>query len=382
MSSTLNSYTEALDDLTFSDEAKARMKAQIAAARSGGAASGTAPAGSPAPAPDSATLTFVPAAPASRARARKHPVARKVAAVAAGIVIALGAGGYGVAAAAGILPAPSEILSDVFGDGPAQTQIIDKVGHPLDASATSDGATVAARAVIGDANGFTVVFDVTFDDGWPFDLEDVKNTVNDNLSLTWNEGGPDLTIDGAMGMTGGSYFYDADPSDDTIQYVVSYNQVKLFLGGSIAGRTARVHLTELDRFVDGAVETVLTGNWDLKFELSYEDTTVSVPAGQTTTLDGHDVSVTAISVSDTGVTVDYDVTGYDVEGADSYKLFELPVTVTFADGSQESFTSGGGSSSEHDGVDSVSWSHTFGRVHDAGDVVSITIGDVTVPVNG
>ncbi len=376
MSSTLNSYTEALNSLAFSDEAKARMKARLAATRDDGAAGDDAHASAP------AALTFVPAVPASGARARKHPVALKVAAVAAGIVLALGAGGYGVAAAAGILPAPSEVLSDVFGDGPAQTRVIDKIGYPLDASATSSGATVAARAVIGDANGFTVVFDVTFDDGWPFDLEDVKIAANDNLMLAWNEGGPDLTVDGAMGMTGGSYFYDADPGDNTIQYVVNYDQVKLFLGGSIAGRTARVSLTELDRFTDdGRIETILTGNWSLKFELNYEDTTMSIPAGQTTTLAGHDVSINVISVSDTGVTVDYDVTGYDVEGADSYKLFELPVTVTFADGSQESFTSGGGTSTKHDNVDSVSWSHTFDRVHDAGDLVSIAIGDVTVPVN-
>ncbi len=376
MSSTLNSYTEALNSLAFSDEAKARMKEKLAEARSEGATSGPAQASAP------AALTFVPAVPASETRARKHPVALKVAAVAAGIVLALGAGGYGVAAAAGILPAPSEVLSDVFGDGPAQTRVIDKIGYPLDASATSSGVTVAARAVIGDANGFTVVFDVTFDDGWPFDLDDVKIAANGSLMLAWNEGGPDLTVDGAMGMTGGSYFYDADPGDNTIQYVVNYDQVKLFLGGSIAGRTARVSLTELDRFTDdGRIETILTGNWNLKFELNYEDTTVSIPAGQTTTLAGHDVSINAISVSDTGVTVDYDVTGYDVEGADSYKLFELPVTVTFADGSQESFTSGGGTSSKHDNMDSVTWSHTFDRVHDAGDLVSIAIGDVTVPVN-
>ncbi|MDO4849309.1 MAG: DUF4179 domain-containing protein [Coriobacteriia bacterium] len=376
MSSTLTSYTEALNSLAFSDEAKARMKARLAAARDEGAAGDDAPASAP------AALAFVPAAPASKARARKRPVALKVAATAAGIVLALGAGGYGVAAAAGILPAPSEVLSDVFGDGPAQTRIIDKVGHPLNASATSNGMTVTARAVIGDANGFAVVFDVSFDDGWPFDPQDVKFGVNDKLMLAWNEGGPDLTVDGATAMTGGSYFYDADPSDNTIQYVVNYDQVKLILGGSIAGRTARVSLTELDRFTeDGRIETVVTGNWDLKFELNYEDTTVSVPAGQTTTLAGHEVTVSAIGVSDTGVTLDYDVIGYDVEGADSYKLFELPVTVTFADGSEESFTSGGGSTSKHDDVDSVSWSHTFDHIHDAGDVVSITIGDVTVPVN-
>ncbi len=376
MSSTLSSYAEALDSLTFSDEAKARMKARLATARNEDAASSPAPASSP------ATLAFVPATPASGVCTRKRPIALKVAAAAAGIVLALGAGGYGVAAAAGILPAPSEVFSDVFGDGPAQTRIIDKIGYPLDASAMSNGMTVTARAVIGDANGFAVVFDVTFEDDWPFDLEDIRSAANDRLMLAWNEGGPGLTVDGAMAMTGGSYFYDADPSDNTIQYVVNYDQVKLFLGGSIAGRTARVSLTELDRFTDdGRIETVVTGNWDLKFELNYEDTTVSVPAGQMTTLAGHDVTVNAISVSDTGVTVDYDVTGYDVDGTDTSKLFELPVTVTFADGSRESFESGGGTSDKHDDVESVSWSQTFDHIHNAEDATSITIGDVTIPVN-
>ncbi len=376
MSSTLSSYTDALDHLAFSDEAKARMKARLAEARNQDQENETAAV---AAAPDLAS-DLAPA-PATRKPARARRVALKAAAAAAGIALAIGAGGYGVAAAAGILPAPSEVLSDVFGNGPAQTRIIDKIGYPLDASATSNGVTVSARAVIGDANGFAVVFDVSFDDGLPFDPEDVKTNVNDKLMLAWNEGGPDLTVDGAMAMTGGSYFYDADPSDSTIQYVAHYDQVKLFLGGSIAGRTARVSLTELDCLADGAVQPVATGQWDLKFELNYEDTTVSVPAGQSTTLAGHDVTVNAINVSDTGVTIDYDVEGYDVEGADTGKLFELPVSVTFADGSQESFESGGGTSSKRDGIDSVSWSQTFSRIHDAGDVVSITIGDVTVPVN-
>ena len=380
MSSTLSSYTDALDRLAFSDEAKTRMKARLAEARNQNQESKSATVAATA-APAAATvLTPVPAL-AARKTARARGVALKAAAVAAGIALAIGAGGYGVAAAAGILPAPSEVLSDVFGDGPAQTRIIDKIGYPLDASATSNGVTVSARAVVGDANGFAVVFDVSFDDGLPFDLEDVKTSVDDKLMLAWNEGRPDLTVDGAVAMTGGSYFYDADPSDSTIQYVAHYDQVKLFLGGSIAGRTARVSLTELDCLTDGAIEPVATGAWDLKFELNYEDTTVSVPAGQATSLAGHDVTVNAISVSDTGVTIDYDVEGYDVEGADTGKLFELPVRVTFADGSQESFESGGGTSSKHDGIESVSWSHTFSRIHDAGDIASITVGDVTVPVN-
>lgn len=378
MSSTLHSYTESLNDLAFSDEAKARMAARLAQAA---AAEKTAVSNH-----DADTV-------ATPLRRTKRFPWLKAAAVVAAVVAALGAGGYGVAAAAGILPTPSEVFSDIFGDAPAQTQIIDKIGRPLEASSTSDGVTVTAKAVIGDANGCTTVFDIEWDDGHAPDLSRARIEGSDKLYLTWSKARNSLSIDGASSAVGASYFYDADPSDNSIQYVKQLDQVKLFFGDSIVGRTARLDFNELSLITPDGLEPIAKGNWGLKFRLNYEDASIALAAGQKTNLSGHDVTIRAISVSPVGISVAYDV-AYQAEYTDSSnseqsehdqnetdKLFGLPIQVVFADGTVEDAADGGGTSTEHDGITTVTKSRTFDRVHDTASIVSVTVGDITVPMN-
>ncbi len=365
MTSTLNSYTNALDNLTFSDEAKAHMKARLVEGQQG---------------------TSLRVLPGGKARKHSRHVGRRVAAVAAGLVLALGCGGYGVAAAAGILPDPSEVLSDIFGDAPAQTEVIDRIGRPLDASATSNGVTVAAKAVIGDAKSCTVVFDITWEGGVPDAVKQSKIEGSDKLYLVWAGDKNDFSIDGAMSGAGGSYFYDADPSDNTIQYVTRLDQVQLLFGASIAGSTARADFHELSRITDDGTEAVATGDWNLKFKLNYEDASVSLPAGQTLDYDGNTVKLESVSVSPVGVSVRYTIdlqaalTGEadgrlsDESQAAQDKLFGLPVTVTFTDGSVEQSDSGGGSATTNDdGTTTVEKGFAFSAVHDIDALQSVEI---------
>ena len=378
MSSTLHSYTESLNDLAFSDEAKARMAARLAQAA---VAKKTAVSSHDA---DTAVMPLH--------RTKRFPWL-KAAAVVAAVVAALGAGGYSVAAAAGILPTPSEVFSDIFGDAPAQTQVIDKIGRPLEASSTSNGMTVTAKAVIGDANGCTIVFDIEWDDDYAPDLSRARIEGSDKLYLTWSKARNSLSIDGAASAVGASYFYDADPSDNSIQYVEQFDQVKLFFGNSIVGRTARLDFNELSLITPDGLEPIAAGNWDLKFRLNYEDASIALVAGQKTSLSSHDVTIQAINVSPVGVSVTYDI-AYQAKYTDSSngeqsehdqnetdKVFGLPIQVVFADGTVEDAADGGGTSTEHDGITTVTKSRTFDRVHDTASIVSVTVGNVTVPMN-
>ena len=371
MSSPLDSYTSSLDELRFSDEAKARMADGLRAvacerdARSGRAAE-------------------VLSMPSPR-RAHRRGRWLRVAAV---LAIALVRGGGGtVAVAAGVLPNPADVLSDVFGGAPAQTELLDDVGHPIGASATSNGVTVTAEAVIGDRANYTVVYAIELDD--PSVLEGLTPNENGLLPLIADAS---TYVDGAMSGGGGAYFYDADPTDNVIQYVETMS-VNTWDGSGIIGRTARFSMRGIRAFTEeGDKGTVASGEWDLKFEMNYVDTTVDLPAGQTTTWQGVGVTVDAVTVSAIGVTVDYTIGRQMGDLGPSGQLSDeaqakqgaglgLPGTGTFADGTTFDATSANSTAEKRDdGTSAVAKSATYDRIVDADDIVSVTVGDVVIPV--
>ncbi len=370
MTSPLDSYTASMDGLRFSDEAKARMVEALREAEKN--ARPKAPA----------EILTMPAR-----RPRRH--ALRWARVAAGLTLALVlGGGTTVAVAAGVLPNPADVLSDVFGGAPAQTELLNDVGRPIAASATSNGVTVTAEAVVGDRSNFTVVYDVEFDD--PSVLEGIEPGEDGTLPLV-----ADATryVDGASGGGGGSWFYDADPGDGTIQYAETMG-FTTWNGAGIIGRTMRFSMSEIRAYdVEGGYTTLVTGDWSLKFEMNYVDTTVDLPAGQKTTWQGAGVTIDAVAVSSVGVTVDYTIDRQignlgpsgrlgDEAQAKQDAVLGLPVTVAFADGTTFDATNANAHAEEQgDGTSAVTKTATYDRIVAAGDIVSVTVGDVEIPVS-
>ena len=109
-----------------------------------------------------------------------------------------------------------EVFASVLGGAPAQTEILDRMGVPVGASDTHNGVTITADAIIGDAYSYAVVYSIAREDGQPL-AEDLEPLGNGVLPLTFDR------ADTSVGVTGGShgsaYFYDADPSEPSIQYV-------------------------------------------------------------------------------------------------------------------------------------------------------------------
>lgn len=377
MTSPLDSYTASMDGLHFSDEAKARMAEGLRAAA---AAKG-------------AEKNVQPKAPAEvltmSERCPRRRRTRRWARVAAGLALALVLGGGGtVAVAAGVLPNPADVLSDVFGGAPAQTELLNEVGRPIGASATSNGVTVTAEAVVGDRSNFTVVYDVEFDD--PFVLEGIEPGENGTLRLVAKT---TRYVDGVKGGGGGSWFFDADPGDGTIQYAETMG-FTTWNGAGIIGRTMRFSMSEIRTYdAEGGYTTLATGNWSLKFEMNYVDTTVDLPAGQETTWQGADVTIDAVAVSSVGVTVDYTIERQigdlgpsgrlsDEAQAKQDAVLGLPVTVTFADGTTFDATNANTHSEEqNDGTSAVTKTVTYDRIIAEGDIVSVIVGDVEIPVS-
>lgn len=369
MTSPLDSYTASMDDMRFSDEAKARMVEALREVEKN-ARPGTA-----------AEVLTMPARPARRT----HRWAR----VAAGLALALVLGGGGtVAVAVGVLPNPADVLSDVFGGAPAQTELLNEVGRPIGASATSNGVTVTAEAVVGDRSNFTVVYDVEFDD--PSVLEGIEPGEDGTLPLVAEA---TRYVDGVNGGGGGSWFFDADPGDGTIQYAETMG-FTTWNGAGIIGRTMRFWMSEIRAYdAEGGYTTLVTGDWGLKFEMNYVDTTVDLPAGQETTWQGSDVTVDAVTVSSVGVTVDYTIERQigdlgpsgrlsDEAQAKQDAVLGLPVTVTFADGTTFDATNANTHAEEqNDGTSAVTKTVTYDRIIATDDILSVIVGDVEIPVS-
>ncbi len=375
MTSPLDAYTRSMDNLRFSEEAKARMTENLRELADTRGVEESARGGIPAE-----ILTMPARRPARRPR--------RWARVAAGLALALVLGGGGtVAVAAGVLPNPADVLSDVFGGAPAQTELLNEVGRPIGASATSNGVTVTAEAVVGDRSNFTVVYDVEFDD--PSALEGIEPNKNGTLPLV-----ADATfhVDGTMAGGGGAWFYDAEPGDNTIQYAESMG-FTTWNGAGIIGRTMRFSMSGIRTMEGEDSRTIVSGDWNLKFAMNYVDTTVDLPAGQETTWQGADVTVDAVAVSSVGITVDYTIDRQigdlgpsgamsDEALAEQNAVLGLPVTVTFADGTTFDATNANTTAvKQGDGTSAVTKTVTYDRIVAADDIVSVTVGDVEIPMS-
>lgn len=392
MTSPLDSYKASLDGLAFDERAKTRMAAKLESAASrveveaaaegraeaatGAQAGGAGQAGAP------ARFVGLP----ERATARRPR--RWLGAAAACLATALVVAGGGAAVAAGVLPNPASVLSDVFGEAPAQTELLDNVGRPVGASATSNGVTVTADAVIGDRFNYTIVYSIEFEDASV--LDGLAPNENGLLPLASDAS---TCIDGTMSGGGSSYFYDADPKDNAIQLVETMG-IETRDGSSIVGRTAHFSMGDIHALPDaGEAVAVASGSWSLKFEMNYADTTIDLPAGQSTAWQGSGVTIDAVSVSAIGIAVDYTIDRQmgsfgpsgkmDNEGlAEENAVIGLPIVVTFADGTTFDATNANSAATKQgDGTSAVAKTATYDRIASVGDIASVTIGDVAIPVN-
>lgn len=316
-----------------------------------------------------------PATRGKAAGARRRP-RFAIAAVAAGLALAVGLGGY--AYASGQLVSVASAFDDVFLGSTAPTKVKNKVGRPVDAAATSGGVTISADAIMGDEHNYAVVYSIRRADGKP--LGKVGTGANGELTIDGKtlQADFDQSVDGASGAGGGSYFYDADPSDNAIQMVTKMTTDTNVIGATMRTSFRGITLLDSDYHTAG---TIATGSWDLKFKLNYASDSVSLkPAGRLTVA-GTTGSVQGVSVSPIGITIDYTVNGTEkapASGRWSPKYLDLgDITVTMRDGTTMTVPSGAASSSEKDGKTVVSMGSFFDGVVDPSDIASVSFAGVT-----
>ena len=364
-------YKKAMDGIRFSEAAKERMARNLVAAQG----ASHAPAASATRQARERTLVR------ARVGGKRRWQAVAAAAAAVGVLAVLGGAAY----ASGALMTMAEAVDAAVTGAPAPTEIVDKVGRPVGAGASSNGVTVTAEAIFGDRENYAIVYSIAKDDGTAFDLP--PKTDSGTLPLRFQEGSPTASVSDTRSTSGTAYFYDADPADNAIQYIerTSVNQD----GGSVIGKTARAHFGNLCEAESGNM--VAPGDWNIKFVIDYEDLATSIPAGQTFHLDGMSATVDSLELSPVALTATYTVQGTkDWEGSgsglmsehDAYEAerFRAPLFVTMADGTVIDASNSGGSSVERDGTTVCHFATLFETIIDVDDVVSVTVGDVTIPL--
>lgn len=375
MTTNSNDYRHALEHISFTDNAKQHMANSIAQSVASS---------------DAATTQSNFNGTRRKPRIARHPV-RTVARIAAvTAVLAIVIGGAGTAMATGVLPLPSDMLSDIF-DGPAsQTEIIDRIGRPVGASCSNNGVTVTADAIMGDKDMVTIAYTLTFDD--PAALKKLSEP-GENGTIAGSVDG-NVYVDGEHGGQGQSWLIDKNPNDSSIQYFAQFSVES----PGLMGRTVRTHINSLVVPRAGKelpeYKKILTGPWDLKFQLNYEDTSVTIPAPKSVNFNGTKATIQEATVSCVGVSVRYNIDRSIEHDNNSGKMSQnmeesmdavgnIPLIVTFKDGHVEDATSHSGyfANKLDNGTTDVHKTWPFSQVCDTGKIASVQIGDTVIPMN-
>ena len=310
---------------------------------------------------------------------RRKPVWR-TALIAAAVAAALMVG----AGATGVLKSAVDALSPIFGGSAAQTEVIDKIGRPIGASATDNGVTITADAIIGDTYNAAIVYTIRRDDGTPL----LPEGANEKGLTMGGFGGTDLHIRG--GCHGSAWFVDEVPGDDTIQLVETFSA-----DVPISHCTATAEFEDLQGWDEDAGEavTLIEGHWKFRFDVDYEDSSVTLGGGETFQQNGMTFTVDSVSVSPVAVKVDYTVDS-EVQWSDApsgrepeedriqmERYFEnVEILLTKKDGTVIDMSNSGGGIRPDHGVTVCDKGEIFEEIIPLEELESISVGGIVYPI--
>ena len=305
-----------------------------------------------------------------------------IALIAAVLAMALAVG----SSAAGILPEPIDVFAPLFGGTVAQTEVIDKIGHPIGASATDNGITISADAIMGDEYNAVIVYTLTREDGERFlpegqGLDETFLVIGGFGGASWARGGTH----------GSAWFVDQDPEDNQIQYVETVSSDVLLTRG-----TAKVKFEEL-RYWDPESERdelLYEGAWNFRFEVDYEDCSVRMGGGETFTQDGLSFAIDSVSVSPIAVKVNYTADTevvwsnsgsgrQDPEDARQSRRYleNVEILLTKTDGTVMDLSTSGGSLRPENGTTVCSKGQVLEEIIPLEELASISVGGVVYPIH-
>lgn len=276
--------------------------------------------------------------------------------LAAATTMALAGSAVAITSSQGL--SPSDVVAQVFRSEPAETQLVDKIGHPIGASDSDKGVRVTADSIIGDEQNYAVVFTIEKDDGSAFEgLPAVGQ--QGLLPLGFKQAHTDFGR--FTGAGGSSYFFDADPNDHAIQYV---EEMTISGTDGLQGKTAKVTLKDLA--VAGG-EVIAKGTWKMKFQIAYQDASVPGATGQEFTVPAGTGCITKQSVSPMAINVEYEVEAPSFNSHSEYS--DLPAAEAILnDGTTVKLSQRGSHCDASEDIKRCSTTLKFPRVIDPKDV--------------
>lgn len=301
----------------------------------------------------------------------------------------------GTAGATGALKSVGEVFAGLFGASPTQTEILNEMGHPVGVSATADGLTISVDAIIGDKFNYAIVYSITPEDGVPLPLprlEEIEEEEREDPFLTHEVYTYSFYKDGMPDGTGIYEFYDADPSDPSIQFVEKASYSEGVPKGTIKRTFENLSYGNAS---SEDMDLVAAGPWKLTFSLDYKDNSITLATNQAISVKGETTTVDSISISPLSVNIessfDKVISWQGDMNSDpfaSYEeaplgraIFALPISVTLKDGSVLDL-SGNESSSIGDRGGKTYYTRNclFPEILPLDTIDSVTIGELTFPV--
>lgn len=386
-------YTDAMDDLHFSDEQLELIVEATMQAWENRAASDV---------PDEA-----PEKPS-----RPVPRISRRAAVGIGVAAAVSAGCAGAAIAGSMASGVSivELLRYLFdngspthpedgGEGSDDSDLVrlaSQLSTPVGASATVDGVTVTVESVLGDRYIVALIVSIARDDGTPLGIPVYPGTNRPQLSPSW-----DLYMPGSSdGSYGGPEYYGTPSEEDSvIRFVQVFSGNAPVIGQTCTFRCGDIGYTSFAGDADSGTEsepsdpsqpgdsafvTVAPGEWSIDFIADYEDLSVDLLPDGPVFVKEYQAEATLLSISPLGISMSLDGTDATfATGSDwSIRWAWDTFTVALADGTSFEAGSGGGASNSPTEGLTLYKTALFDYVVDLDAVVSVAIAGVEFPMPG
>lgn len=312
-----------------------------------------------------------------------HRSLRLVSRIAAAAVLLVSV--FTITAEAVGIPTPvSEILAPIFGGTVAQTEVIDKIGRPIDAGDTDNGVTIRAEAIIGDEYNACIVFSISRDDGTPLLPQ---NVTAEQLRLG---GFCSVGLTHSSGFHGTGRFRDSVPGDSEIQYIQMISSDEPLNKG-----TAKIEFDDLSCWDEATGESipVVEGRWKFRFDVDYDDSSVRLGSGETFRQDDMNFTITDIQLSPVGIRVAYEVDS-EVHWSDAPSgrlpeedrrqteryMEDVEILLIKKDGTAVDMSITGGSLRPENGKTYCTKSTVFSDIYPLEDWEALRVGGINFPI--
>ena len=271
-----------------------------------------------------------------------------------------------LAAGVGAVTVYDRLASDSFSAlfGTAHTEIIDSIGRPIGVSASDAGYTITAEAILGDQYNTCIIYTISRDDGQPLGF--------DTTYLRFEE--QSTNIKGGNGAHGGAWFVDEDPTDNQIQYVESMS----YMGEVELGRAKATFRKLVSCTADYEEAFVVDGEWILRFDVNYEDTSVCLLNGRELAMDSANGMITDVMISPIAFRIEY--TLYGTVDVPSDAVEALMVELRLKDGRVINLKDAGGGTAAGDGVTLCNKGGVMAEIIPLEDMDCLIVDGQTLPI--